>query len=72
MSGDDRDASAPLPARIARLMALALLIGAGVSALLTLTGNMALGLKVCAGSAGLGLVILVVGGWLVAANRPER
>jgi len=72
MSGDDQDADAPLPARIARLMALVLMIGAGLSMVLTLSGHMSLGLKVCAGAVGLTLLLLLAGGWLVAANRPER
>lgn len=60
----------PVAARIARLIAFVALVGAGASAFMTFIGRSALGLKLCAGSFGLGVVILLIGGVVVAASRP--
>ena len=57
---------------VAYLIAFVAMVGAGISAVLSLTGNVQTGLRVCAGSVLLGLILLLVGGWLVAANRPEE
>lgn len=45
------------------------LIGSGVSLALFLIGNRTLAAQVCAGSVGVGAVVLVVGGVLVARSR---
>ena len=64
-------------AQIARAIAFVAMVGAGLSAFLSYAGRTSLGLKICAGSAGVGILVLFVGAWLVAAshsttNKPEE
>lgn len=70
MSGEQPPASSSA-SQIARLIMIVGLIGAGLSALLSFSGHVQTGLLVCGGSVGFGLVIFLVGGWIVAAGKPE-
>jgi hypothetical protein len=70
MPGEEPPA-APAARQIARLIMVVALIGAGGSALLSFSGHIQTGLWVCGGSAGVGLVVFLVGGWVVAAGKPE-
>ena len=70
MAGEEQPVS-PLAKTVTRLILFVAMLGAGISAVFSFSGNLTLALQICAGSAGLGLVILMIGGFLVAANRPE-
>jgi hypothetical protein len=76
MAGEQNDAN-PTANQMARLIAFVAMVGAGLSAFLSFAGKTSLGMKVCLGSAGVGVLILLGGAWLVAAsnstaNRPEE
>jgi len=72
MSANNGDQSIPPARQIARLIAFVAMVGAGIGAVLSFSGRGNSALIVCAGSAGVGLAILLLGGLLVAANRPEK
>ena len=71
MSGEEPPV-APAASQIARMILVVALIGAGISALLSFSGHVQTGLLVCGGSVGIGLVIFLVRGWIVASGKPEQ
>lgn len=57
--------------QFASLILMVFMIAAGIGAVLSVGGNTTLALQICAGSIGVSVLILLVGGYLVAANRPQ-
>lgn len=63
----------PSPARPFALMIISLLaLGAGLSAVFTLRGDIQTGLLICGGTLGIAVLVLVVGGLVVARLRPPE
>lgn len=59
------------PARAAaRAILFIFMAASGVAAALTLMGHLRLGLYVCGGAVAVNLLILLLGGYVVAASRP--
>jgi hypothetical protein len=60
------------PARgIAQLMLWILLIGSGIALSVSVSGNRDLAMQICMGAVGLNVLILILGAFIVAANRPR-
>lgn len=59
----------PLARQTATLILLIGMVGSGAAAAISLIGNPELGLQVCLGSVGLALIVLLVGGLMIASNR---
>lgn len=57
--------------QFASLILMVFMIGSGIAAVLSIGGNTTLALQVCGGSIGVSVLILLAGGYLVAANRPR-
>jgi hypothetical protein len=62
----------PVARQVATFILLIFMIASAFSAFVTVAGHTTLGLYICAGAAGVGLVVLVIGGLVVAANRPRE
>lgn len=63
---------ANLAKQIATLMILVAMIASGMAAALTVGGRTQLALQICLGSIGVNILILLIGGIVVATSRPRE
>jgi uncharacterized membrane protein YdbT with pleckstrin-like domain len=62
----------PVARQVATFILLIFMIASAFSAFVTVAGNTTLGLYICGGAIVVGLVVLLIGGLVVAANRPRE
>jgi hypothetical protein len=64
--------SNPAARSIAYIILFIVFVASGLSLSAMMTGNRDLGLQICAGSIGVSIAVLIVGGFIAGASRPTE